>query len=119
MVRESRLPRSLRDCVAKRADRRKFEYVLSPEALSDLQNIWDFIATENPAAANQMVDELFNAFQHLAEWPGSGHTRHDLTQKNVRFWPVRSYLLVYREKPLPLQIVAILHGSRDIPSIIG
>jgi plasmid stabilization system protein ParE len=55
----------------------------------------------------------------LAKWPGSGHTRHDLTQIDVRFWPVRSYLVVYREKPLPLQIVSILHGARDIPSIIG
>ena len=64
------------------------------------------------------MDELFEAFEHLAEWPGSGHTRRDLTQRDVRFWPVRSYLVVYREKA-PLQIVAILHGARDIPSIIG
>ncbi|HKR95204.1 MAG TPA: type II toxin-antitoxin system RelE/ParE family toxin [Candidatus Angelobacter sp.] len=57
--------------------------------------------------------------KRLAEWPGIGHTRSDLTQVDVRFWTVRSYLIVYREKPLPVQIVAILHGARDIPSIIG
>jgi plasmid stabilization system protein ParE len=65
------------------------------------------------------VDELFESFEQLAEWPGSGHARHDLTQRDVRFWAVRSYLVVYREKAAPLQIVAILHGARDIASIIG
>jgi plasmid stabilization system protein ParE len=58
-------------------------------------------------------------FSTFAEWLGQGHTRRDLTQRDVRFWPVRSYLIVYKEKSEPLQIVAILHGARDIPSIIG
>lgn len=95
------------------------KYVLSPRALKHLQSIWDFIATDNREAADRIVEELFAAFEYLAEWPGSGHTRRDLTKRDVRFWPVRSYLVVYLEKSVPLQIVAILHGARDIPAIIG
>lgn len=95
------------------------EYVLSSEARVDLQGVWDFIALESVKAADSVLEELFAAFEYLAEWPGIGHTRSDLTQRDVRFWTVRSYLVVYREKPLPLQIVAILHEARDIPSIIG
>jgi plasmid stabilization system protein ParE len=95
------------------------DYQLSPEALRDIQGISDFIAADNTDAADQIVSELFDAFQHLADWPGQGHTRKDLTQQAVRFWPVRSYLVVYRKAPGPLQIVAVLHGARDIPSIIG
>jgi antitoxin ParD1/3/4/toxin ParE1/3/4 len=91
------------------------EYVLSPEALNDLQNVWDFIAADNPEAANRMVDELFAAFERLAEWPGSGHTRRDLTPRDVRFWPVRSYLVVYREKPLPLQLSRYYMGHATSP----
>lgn len=72
-------------------------YELSPEALRDLQGVWDFIANDSPDAADRVIDELFQAFQHLAEWPRQGHTRRDLTQRDVRFWPVRSYLIVYRE----------------------
>jgi|ERR1041385_4101388 plasmid stabilization system protein ParE len=94
------------------------KYVLSPKAEKHLQSIWDFIAADNQNAADRIVNELFAAFDRLAEWPGIGHTRSDLTQGDVRFWPVRSYLVVYREKPLPLQIVAILHGARDIPSVL-
>jgi plasmid stabilization system protein ParE len=94
------------------------EYILSPKALNHLQGIWDFIASENREAADRVVDELSAAFEYLAEWPGSGHSRPDLTEKDLRFWPVRSYLVVYREKSVPLQIVAIFHGARDLPSIL-
>jgi len=74
------------------------KYTLSPRALKHIQSIWDFIAADSQNAADRIVDELFAAFERLAEWPGSGHTRRDLTQRDLRFWPVRSYLVVYREK---------------------
>ena len=94
------------------------KYILSHKALNHLQSIWNFIANENPKAADRIVDELSAAFEYLAEWPGSGHARPDLTERELRFWPVRSYLVVYREKSVPLQIVTIFHGARDIPSIL-
>jgi len=94
-------------------------YLLSPEALDDLQNIWDYIAADNVEAADRVIEELFEAFVHLAQWPASGHTRRDVTKQGVRFWPVRSYLVVYRFETAPLQIVTILHGARDIPSIVS
>lgn len=93
-------------------------YVLSPEALQDVQGIWDFIATDNVSAADKLLDELFDAFEKLAEWPGQGHVRSDVTERDVLFWPVGSYLIVYRAKPTPLEVAAILHGARDIPNVI-
>jgi plasmid stabilization system protein ParE len=94
------------------------EYLLSPEAVEDLQGIWDFIALDNASAADAVLDELFDGFEMLAQWPRQGHVRSDLTERNVRFWPVGSYLVVYREDRTPLEVVAILHGARDIPSVI-
>jgi plasmid stabilization system protein ParE len=93
-------------------------YELSPEALQDLQSVWGYIASGSQAAADRMEDEFFETFEHLAQWPRSGHVRPDLTACEVLFWPIRSYLIVYREHPPVIQIVAILHGSRDIPSIM-
>ena len=51
-----------------------FAYVLSPEALQDLQDIWDFIAADNVTAADKLEDEFFEAFGRLAQRPGLGHT---------------------------------------------
>ena len=93
-------------------------YVISPDALQDLQDIWDFIASDNVSAANELQDEFFDAFEKLAQRPQMGHTRPDLTNRDLRFWPVGSYLIVYRKAPSRLQVVAILHGARDIPAII-
>lgn len=93
-------------------------YILSPDALHDLQDIWDFIAFDSASAANQLEDSFFNAFEKLARQPGMGHTRRDLTDRDVRFWPEGSYLIVYRELPEALQVVAVLHGSRDVPEIM-
>jgi plasmid stabilization system protein ParE len=95
-----------------------FAYVFSPEAVQDLEDVWDFIAADNVGAADRLQDEFFEAFEELARHPGLGHTRRDLTDKDVRFWPVGSYFVVYRKISSQVQIVAVLHGSRDIPEII-
>ena len=94
-------------------------YELSPEALDDLQLIQDFIALDSSEAAERVIDQFFDAFAQLAEWPKTGHARPDLTSKDVRFWRVGSYLVVYRERPSDIQVVAVLHGSRDIPSVLN
>src|SRR5437588_3037867 len=94
-------------------------FELSQAAHDDLQAIWDFIADDNVEAANRVVTELVESFKQLAKWPGQGHVRRDLTSRDVRFWPVRSYLVIYQEQGDVVQIVAILHGARDIPAVIG
>jgi len=64
-------------------------YVLSPEALQDLQDIWDFIAFDNVNAADKLEDEFFGAFEKLAHRPRMGHSRPDVTDRDARFWPNR------------------------------
>ncbi len=95
-------------------------YVLSPEAVEDLLRIQDFISSDNPPAAERLIDEFFTAFEHLAEWPRSGHVRPELTSKDVLFWPIHAYLIVYRirEAEVLIQIVAVLHAARDVPAIL-
>lgn len=65
-----------------------------------------------------MIEEFFKAFDQLISWPRSGHFRPDLTGREVRCWAVRAYLVVYREPASGGQIVALLHASRDIPSVL-
>jgi antitoxin ParD1/3/4 len=93
-------------------------YILAPAALQDLQDIWDFVAVDNPAAASALQEEFFRAFEGLAAMPGKGHKRDDLTDRPVHFFRVRSYLVVYRSDSKPIQIVAVLHAARDIPTVL-
>jgi len=91
---------------------------ISPEAAANIREIWEFIAEDNVAAAERVRQELQDAMRGLADTPGKGHLREDLTDKAVRFWRVRSYLIVYRPDTDPLEIVAVLHGARDIPRLL-
>jgi len=54
----------------------------------------------------------------LAANPGAGHWRKNLTKSPVKFFPVYSYLIVYRPDTKPLQIVSLLHGRRDVEKIL-
>jgi antitoxin ParD1/3/4/toxin ParE1/3/4 len=57
-------------------------------------------------------------FAYLADFPHGGHWRRDLTNAEVRFLAVYSYLIVYLPATKPLQIVAILHAHRDVAMIL-
>ena len=46
--------------------------------------------------------------------PGTGAPPRDLPVSSLRFWPVGPYLVVYLNKK-PIEVVAIVHGARDVP----
>jgi toxin ParE1/3/4 len=54
----------------------------------------------------------------LARTPGAGHWSKNLTDETVKFFPVYSYLIVYRPETKPLQVVSILHGRRNVEQIL-
>ena len=94
-------------------------FVLTPAAEGDLLKIIEYLEGDNPNAILKVVDALDEAMQRLAENPGIGHVRPDLTGEDVRFWPVFKYLVVYRPETKPLEIVRVLHGRRDIERVLG
>ncbi len=93
-------------------------YVLSTDAALDLEDIWEYIATDSVDAADRLVGDPFDALEALARTPGMGHKRQDLTAYSVLFWPVGSYLVIYRAERVPGEVVAVTHGSRDIPAFL-
>ena len=93
-------------------------YVLSVAADLDLYEIWEYIAADTVDAADRWIGKLFDAFEALACAPGMGHRREDLTDFPVLFFPVGSYLIIYRAEHRPIEIVAVTQGSRDIPAFL-
>ena len=92
-------------------------YILSPLAAQDLDDLWEFIARNNLDAADRILEESMRP-----STPGphatSRHVREELADRSHRFWPVRDFLIIYHPETSPLEIVRILRGSRDIPSLI-
>lgn len=85
-----------------------------------MRGIRDSIARDSPSAARRMMIRFVSAFRLLAKRPGLGHTREDLfPDPTIRLWLVGSYLIIYRADRLPIEIVAVVHGARDVPAIVN
>ena len=92
-------------------------YSLSADAGLDLDEIWEYIATDNIDAADRWIAKLFDAFETLARTPNIGHTRQDLTAFPVLFWAVGAYLIIYLAHKRPVEIVAVTQGFPRHPII--
>lgn len=88
-------------------------YGFHPEALRDLDEIWDYIALDNLDAADRVIAEILAAVRDLVSFPTVGHKRADLTSRPLRFLVVREYLIAYAPAEKALWIVAVLHGRRN------
>jgi plasmid stabilization system protein ParE len=95
-------------------------YVFTPLAKSDLEEIWCFIAEDDPKAADQLEADIYAACQLLTTQPEMGNRRPAWSNKPVRFWPVRkNYLIVYVPESDPMEILRIFNTARDIPKLLN
>ena len=92
-------------------------FTLGRRALLDLKEIWEHISKDSFDIADRVLEDFYRAFGQLADAPGIGHRRTDLTSRNIRFWPVHSYLVIYVETR-PLRIVRIVHGRRNLKGLL-
>jgi plasmid stabilization system protein ParE len=82
---------------------------------------WWTIAEENRDAAERVETEILATCRRLAGYPRIGHKRPDITMLEVRFWTIAkfpNYVIVYRPETVPLQVVAILNGKRDLKEVL-
>jgi len=76
-----------------------------------------FVAGGRIDVADRIEEELVQAFESLAIVPGQGHRRTDLTSRNVLFFSVYQYMIVYRKAEL-VEIIAVLHGKRNLTRLL-
>lgn len=89
---------------------------LTVAARQDLLAIWDYIATDNMAAADRVLDALDARIQLLADHPLLGPSRPDIAP-DLRYLVSDNYLILYRVLPDVVEIVRILHGARNLTAI--
>ncbi|MEZ6059361.1 MAG: type II toxin-antitoxin system RelE/ParE family toxin [Planctomycetaceae bacterium] len=91
-------------------------YRLSRQADDDLEAIADWIARQNPAAADKVLDALLGSIRNLARNHGSGSLRDDL-RPGLRIFPAKrpaqNYVICYYEIPDGIEVSTVLHSRRD------
>lgn len=88
-----------------------------PMAETDLDNIIDYIAQDNPVRAEEFGQELRNAAAPLAQHPALGRTGRPGLPAGVREFVVhRHYILLYRvlAKARVVDILAVKHTAQQL-----
>jgi toxin ParE1/3/4 len=92
------------------------QYRVSDAASSDLEEIWLFIAQDDPDAANRFIRTIVSRFPTLASMPHLGRHREELAAR-LRSFPVGNYVIFYRPIDGGVEVIRVLHGARDFPPL--
>ena len=89
---------------------------ISREARTDLEEIWAFVARDNPSAADALIDAFHARFRLLATRPLMGQARDELGE-GLRSFSVGNYVVVFRAANGGIRIVRIIHAARNIEDL--
>ncbi|WP_419164054.1 type II toxin-antitoxin system RelE/ParE family toxin [Candidatus Palauibacter sp.] len=95
-------------------------YQLSRTAEDELEEILLYVAEQSGVDRALLVHGSFvEAFEQLAEVPGSGSKRTEMTGDRVRWWRVFDWVVLYDWESSPLTILRVLHGARDLDRLLN
>ena len=97
---------------------------IRPQAQDDIDAIIDYLLAERSPSAQDFVQLLQQTFDLLAENPKIGTQRHyrATALSGMRMFPLKqfsAYLVFYLHDDEAINIVRVLHGSRDIAELFG
>lgn len=88
--------------------------VFDEEALADLKSISDWIARDNPRAADELVNRIFEKVERLTtpELIDMGRPGSDSGTRELVEYP---YIIVYEvhDDRGMIVVLAVMHGARD------
>jgi len=90
----------------------------SPASETDLEEIGDAIASDNPSRAISFIQEIRTHCDAIVAAPMAAPERNDLAP-GLRMLVHGSYLIFYRILTGEIRIERILHGARNILTALG
>lgn len=90
------------------------EITWTAEAQRWLQDIFEYVAADNPQVAARTVQGIFERAQDLVSFPEMGH-RYSPSTRHVRILLYGHYRIAYLVKDdRNVDILGVFHGSLDI-----
>jgi toxin ParE1/3/4 len=86
---------------------------ITESAQADLDQIWLFIARDNPVAADQFLNGLISRCQSYAYQPLLGERRPEMGP-SIRCFSVGLYVVFYLPLADGVQVARVIHGARDV-----
>ena len=94
------------------------EFRLSALAEDDLTAIWSYVAEYDERTADSQIDRIVERLVMLATFHSAGRSRDELAP-GLKSFPVDRYVLFYRIIPEGIEVIRVLHGSRDVEPIFA
>jgi toxin ParE1/3/4 len=88
---------------------------LSRQAEEDLEDIWIYLTQQNELLADKQIAQILDRFPMLSQFSDMGKQRDDLLT-GLKSFPVKPYIIFYSKIEDGIEIVRVLHQSRDIDS---
>ena len=88
------------------------------EAVKWLRNIYDYISEDNPIAAQNVIEGIYEKTQILENFPEIGYKYRDEPDGQVRILLYGHYRIAYLIKQDAVEILGIFHGSMEIGEYI-
>jgi plasmid stabilization system protein ParE len=85
-----------------------------------LGDIYEYIAVDNPSAAERLLNRIEKDLGTLAKQPLLGRIPRDpdIARLGYRYLIIGEYLAFYRIEPPVVLVYRILHGARDYSEIL-
>jgi len=87
----------------------------SPLAVERVTEIAQYIARDNPAAAEAWVNTIFSKVGDLKAFPESGRLVPEISNENIRELIYGNYRIVYRIEKKRISILTVRHGKQMLP----
>ncbi|RMJ02946.1 Toxin RelE2 [Marinobacter litoralis] len=83
-------------------------------ALQELDAIAEYIALDNPDAASQLVQEVFEKTERLEDFPQSGRIPPELPNSVYREVVVPPFRIFYREDEKRVLVLYVMRDERQL-----
>jgi len=83
-------------------------------AQDHLDAIYAYIAQDSPEYALRMVDRITCRSRQIAAAPRSGRRVPEYEMDQIREVIERPYRIIYHIKPDQINVIAVLHGARNV-----
>ena len=87
----------------------------SVRALTRLDTIHTYIAQDNPAAAQRILQQIVRRAGQIAAFPGSGRRVPDYARDDVRELIEGEYRLIYRILADRIDVLTVMHCAQLLP----
>ncbi|MFP4599150.1 MAG: type II toxin-antitoxin system RelE/ParE family toxin [Persicimonas sp.] len=89
--------------------------VWSPLALDRVREHASFIERDNPSAARDWVNDLFDAAEALASFPTSGRVVPEVGRADIRELIHDGYRIIYRIETDQVAVLTVRHSRQQLP----